>query len=137
MARISEKVIDTLKQTIDLVAVIKDRGVTLRKRGKQYKGHCPFHPDEKTPSFAVTPAENLWHCFGCDAGGDVIRFVELMDKVSFPEAVKRLNGHQGISHKGSFPLTIKGVDKSDKRGPIKGVRPNASKLSTNPLIMLL
>ena len=42
----------------------------------------------------MTPAEHLWHCFGCDAGGDVIRFVELMDKVSFPEAVKRLNGHQ-------------------------------------------
>ncbi|MBL1276433.1 MAG: toprim domain-containing protein [Ectothiorhodospiraceae bacterium] len=105
MARISEEVIEGLKQTTDLVAVIKERGVTLRKRGKQYKGHCPFHPDEKTPSFAVTPAENLWHCFGCDTGGDVIRFVELMDKVSFPEAVKCLNGHQVVSQKPSSSLT--------------------------------
>lgn len=93
MPRTPDEVIDRIKQTTDLVAVIKDRGVKLRKTGKQYKGRCPFH-EEKTPSFTVTPAEHLWHCFGCDKGGNVIQFVELMDKVSFPEAVKRLNGHQ-------------------------------------------
>ena len=93
MPRIPEELIDRIKQTTDLVAVIKARGVKLRKRGKQHKGRCPFH-EGKTPFFTVTPAEHLWHCFGCDTGGDVIRFVELMDKVDFPEAVKRLNGHQ-------------------------------------------
>ncbi len=96
MARIPEQQITQLKQTTDLVAVIKDQGVKLRKVGNLYKGRCPFH-EEKTPSFTVTPAENLWHCFGCDAGGDVIRFVELMDKVSFPEAFKRLAGDQMAS----------------------------------------
>ncbi len=107
MGRIPDNDIERIKRATDLVAVIKDRGVKLRKRGKQYKGHCPFHLDEKTPSFAVTPAENLWHCFGCDTGGDVIRFVELIDKVSFPEAVKRLNGHQGVSRQPSSSLTAK------------------------------
>jgi DNA primase len=81
MPRIPAEVIDRIKQATDLVAVIKDRGVRLRKTGQVYKGRCPFH-EEKTPSFTVTPAEKLWHCFGCDVGGDVIRFVELMDNDS-------------------------------------------------------
>lgn len=91
MPRIPDEVIDRIKQTTDLVAVIKDRGVKLRKTGHLYKGCCPFH-EEKTPSFTVTPSKGLWHCFGCNAGGDVIRFVERMDKVSFNEAVRRLGG---------------------------------------------
>ncbi|HEN47442.1 MAG TPA: hypothetical protein ENI75_03670, partial [Mizugakiibacter sp.] len=93
MARIPDEQIEHLKQTTDLVAVIKDRGVQLRKSGRVYKGRCPFH-EEKTPSFTVNPAEHLWHCFGCDKGGNVIQFVQLVDQISFPEAVKRLNGHQ-------------------------------------------
>ena len=80
MPRIPDALIERLKQTTDLVAVIKDRGVKLRKIGQVYKGRCPFHA-EKTPSFTVTPAKKLWHCFGCKIGGDVIRFVELMDHV--------------------------------------------------------
>ncbi len=94
MPRIPDALIDRIKQSTDMVAVIKDRGVKLRKTGKQYKGRCPFH-EEKTPSFTVTPAEHLWHCFGCDKGGNVIQFVQWMDKISFPDAVKCLNGgHQ-------------------------------------------
>jgi len=77
--RIPDELIDRIKQATDLVAVIQQPvGLNtdlLRKTGQVYKGRCPFH-EEKTPSFAVTPAENLWHCFGCDTGGDVIRFVE-------------------------------------------------------------
>ncbi len=113
MPPIPETVITHLKQTADLVAVIKARGVKLRKRGQQYQGCCPFH-EEKTPSFTVTPSKGLWHCFGCDKGGNVIQFVELMDRVSFPEAVKRLNGQQQnalveppASHKKSSSLTAK------------------------------
>ncbi len=52
---------------------------------------CPFHTEE-TPSFSVNPAKNLWQCFGCGTGGDAIRFVELFDKMSFPEAVEKLDG---------------------------------------------
>lgn len=87
---IDQNRIDRIKQTVDLVALIRSRGVRLTKNGKGYKGLCPFHEDKKTPSFSVTPDKGLWHCFGCDKGGDAIRFVELIDGVDFKEAVKRL-----------------------------------------------
>ena len=82
--------LEQLKQSVDLIALVESRGVKLKKTGKSYKGLCPFHA-EKTPSFTITPSKNLWHCFGCGQGGDAIRFVELLDGVSFPDAVRRLN----------------------------------------------
>src|SRR5712692_1966392 len=63
--------------------------------GGSLKGLCPFH-DEKTPSFNVTPARGLWYCFSCADGGDVIRFVERVDSLSFPEAVEHLAARAGI-----------------------------------------
>ena len=90
MPLIPESIINHIKQTTDLVALVKNRGVKVRKTGNLYKGRCPFH-DEKTPSFTVNPAERLWNCFGCDTGGDVIRFVELIDGIEFPEAVEKLS----------------------------------------------
>src|SRR5262249_59749206 len=63
--------------------------------GGSLKGLCPFH-DEKTPSFNVTPARGLWYCFSCADGGDVIKFVEKVDNLSFPEAVERLAARAGI-----------------------------------------
>ncbi|MDH5525391.1 MAG: CHC2 zinc finger domain-containing protein [Desulfobulbaceae bacterium] len=86
---IEQSKIDALKQSVDLVALVKSRGVGLKKTGKSYKGPCPFH-DDNDPSFTVNPEENLWNCFGCNKGGDAIRFVELIDKVNFKEALKRL-----------------------------------------------
>src|SRR5690606_5692872 len=65
-------------------------GIMLKKNGKGYTGLCPFHEDTN-PSLSVNPSKNLWQCFGCGTGGDIIRFVELFDKVSFPEAVKQLS----------------------------------------------
>src|ERR687890_18483 len=73
--------------------------VTLRRAGGgSMKGLCPFH-DEKSPSFHVTPSRNLWHCFGCGAGGDVISFVQQIDHLSFTEAVERLAGRANIDLK--------------------------------------
>lgn len=89
MPRIPDAEVERLKQTIDLTTLIESRGIALKKRGAQYVACCPFHA-EKTASFSVTPAKRLWHCFGCDEGGDAIRFVELIDRVSFREAVNRL-----------------------------------------------
>ncbi|WP_328593699.1 DNA primase [Actinomadura macrotermitis] len=63
--------------------------------GGNLKGLCPFH-DEKSPSFNVTPARGLYHCFGCGAGGDVIKFVQEIDHLSFSEAVERLAGKAGV-----------------------------------------
>ena len=88
---IEKEKIEAIKRDIDLVALVKAKGVKLRKNGKSYFGLCPFHAD-KNPSFSVNPTNNLWQCFGCGAGGDVIRFIELFDQVSFPEAVRKLNG---------------------------------------------
>src|SRR6266568_531324 len=88
---IKKERIEAVKQGVDLVALIKSRGIALKKNGKGYVGLCPFHTEE-TPSFSVNPKENLWQCFGCGTGGDSIRFVELFDKLPFPEAVEKLDG---------------------------------------------
>jgi len=87
---IDKEKIEAIKQGVDILALVRSRGITLKKNGKGYKGLCPFHED-KTPSLSVNPDTNLWQCFGCNAGGDVIRFVELIDKVDFKEAIKRLS----------------------------------------------
>jgi DNA primase len=85
--------IDDLKSHADIVQVIQER-VPLRRAGASYKGLCPFH-GEKTPSFSVNP-DRGFHCFGCGVGGDVIKFVELYDKVTFPEAVRSLASRFGL-----------------------------------------
>ena len=61
-----------------------------------WKGLCPFH-GEKTPSFQVNGDKGFFHCFGCGVGGDVIKFVELYDKVTFPEAVRQLAARAGLA----------------------------------------
>ena len=73
--------------------VVQER-VPLRRSGPAWKGLCPFH-GEKTPSFQVNGDKGFFHCFGCGVGGDVIKFVELYDKVTFPEAVRQLAGRVG------------------------------------------
>lgn len=87
---IEKERIEHIKTTVDIKALIESKGIRLKKNGKGYFGLCPFHHD-KSPSLSVTPAKNEWHCFGCDQGGDVIRFVELFDQVDFKEAVNRLS----------------------------------------------
>ena len=81
--------IEHIKTRVDLVALIESRGIVLKKRGAQYVACCPFHA-EKSPSFTVTPAKRLWHCFGCEIGGDAIKFVELFDKLNFKDALEKL-----------------------------------------------
>src|SRR5690348_13626871 len=73
--------IDDLKTHADIVVVIQDY-VSLKKVGAKYKGLCPFH-GEKTPSFNVDRDKGFFHCFGCQAGGDVIKFIELHERVGF------------------------------------------------------
>lgn len=86
--------VDDLKSHVDIVQVIQER-VQLRKTGATWKGLCPFH-GEKTPSFHVYGEKGFFKCFGCSLAGDVIKFVELYDKVSFPEAVRQLAGRAGL-----------------------------------------
>src|SRR5258708_25569813 len=87
--------VDDLKSHVDIVQIVQER-VPLRKSGATWKGLCPFH-GEKTPSFHVNGEKGFFHCFGCGVGGDVIKFVELNDKVSFPEAVRQLAARAGLS----------------------------------------
>jgi DNA primase catalytic core len=86
---IDKEVIEQAKRT-DLLALVQAKGIQLKKNGKSWFGLCPFHAD-KTPSLSINPVKNLWQCFGCGAGGDAIRFVELFDQVDFKEAVARLS----------------------------------------------
>jgi DNA primase len=87
--------IQDLKSHADIVQVVQER-VPLRRSGSAWKGLCPFH-GEKTPSFQVSGDKGVFHCFGCGVGGDVIKFVELYDKITFPEAVRQLAARAGMT----------------------------------------
>src|SRR5215813_539595 len=93
--RIRDEDIALVRERTSIVDVISDH-VTLRPAGGgNVKGLCPFH-DEKTPSFTVSSARNVYFCHGCGAGGDAIRFVMEVDHLTFVEAVERLAGRAGI-----------------------------------------
>ncbi|WP_456470905.1 DNA primase [Caminibacter sp.] len=85
---ISKESIENLKSLIDIVDVIGNY-VQLKKAGSNYKALCPFH-SEKTPSFVVSPAKQIYHCFGCGASGDAIKFVMEIEKLSYKEAIEKL-----------------------------------------------
>ena len=94
MGRFPQHFVDDLKAHADIVQVIQDT-VPLRKAGAGYKGLCPFHT-EKTPSFHVNRDKGFFHCFGCGTGGDVVKFLELQENLSFPEAVQQLAQRFGL-----------------------------------------
>ncbi len=85
--------VDRVKDSIDAVAYISTF-VPLRRAGGRFVGRCPFH-EEKTPSFSVRP-DGLFYCFGCGAGGDILRFIELKEGVEFPEALARAADFAGV-----------------------------------------
>jgi DNA primase len=86
---------DRVKQQADIVRVVGEY-VRLKKSGQNFTGLCPFH-SEKTPSFAVHPVKQIYHCFGCGAGGDVFKFVMEMDKITFPDSVRAVAEKCGIA----------------------------------------
>ena len=91
---ISQRFIDDLLARVDIAEVVGER-VTLKKAGKNLSGLCPFH-DEKSPSFTVSRDKQFYHCFGCGAHGNAIRFLMEYDRLSFPEAVEQLASRQGM-----------------------------------------
>lgn len=104
--RIPEAKIDEIRNASDIVDVISGY-VKLKKRGKNYLGLCPFHT-EKTPSFSVSVERQMYHCFGCGAGGNVFTFVMEYEKVSFVEALRTLAERAGIA------LPQEGVEEGEK-----------------------
>ncbi|MDD4957176.1 MAG: DNA primase [Candidatus Omnitrophica bacterium] len=94
MGRIKQEIIDQILDRLDIVEVIGEF-VPLKKTGGSFKACCPFH-NEKTPSFVVSPEKQIYHCFGCGAGGNAIGFVMKYENLSFPEAVRVLAPKAGV-----------------------------------------
>lgn len=91
---IGRDTIDRIRSRVDIVAVVSET-VKLTQRGRSWTGLCPFH-QEKSPSFTVSPERGLFHCFGCKTSGDVFKFVELSEGLSFVEVVKKLAERAGV-----------------------------------------
>lgn len=92
---IPQEILDEIVARCDIVSVINEY-VPLKRRGSNYQGLCPFH-NEKTPSFSVSPAKQIFHCFGCGKGGNVFRFVMEIEGISFVEAVEKLAKRAGVT----------------------------------------
>jgi len=103
MARIEEAELERLKREVSLIRLIEDSGIELRRQGKDYACHCPFHEDS-TPSLVVSPAKNLFHCFGCGAAGGVIDWIMKQQNLSFREAVASLQSAPSLAAKGLSTL---------------------------------
>lgn len=109
---IPQNVLDQIQDRCDIVEVIQ-RAVPLKRAGRGFSAPCPFH-SEKTPSFTVSPDKQIFHCFGCGAGGNVFTFVMKYDKLTFPEAVRQLAQSAGVQ----LPEDEEFRKKEDSRQPL-------------------
>lgn len=104
--RIAEEKLNDIRQAVDIVDVVSEY-VQLKKQGRNYFGLCPFH-GENTPSFSVSPDKQIYHCFGCGAGGNAFSFLMEVDGLSFQEAAVRL------AQKGNIKLDIEAASTDRK-----------------------
>ena len=104
MARIAVQEIERLKVEVSVERLLQSAGIVLKKSGKDYVGRCPFHEDD-TASLVVTPAKNLWHCFGCGVAGGPIDWVMKSNGVSFRHAVELLR--EGVCSLAAEPGIVK------------------------------
>ncbi|MDP2168391.1 MAG: DNA primase [Thermodesulfovibrionales bacterium] len=93
----SDGILEEIKSRLDIVEIISDY-VSLKKSGQNFKGICPFH-SEKTPSLVVSPHKQIFHCFGCGAGGDIAGFLMKYENLSFPESLRILAKKAGVALK--------------------------------------
>lgn len=91
----NNSILEEIKNRVDIVDLISEY-VSLKRTGQNWKGLCPFH-SEKTPSFTVSPAKQIYHCFGCGAGGDIFTFLVQYENLSFQEALGTLAKRAGIT----------------------------------------
>ena len=91
----SEDKVSEIRDRASILEVVSDY-ITLKKAGKNHRGLCPFH-SEKTPSFMVNEEKQIFHCFGCNVGGDVFTFLMKVANFSFPQAVEELAKRYGVS----------------------------------------
>lgn len=106
MVKISQKDIDFILDTLDIVDLISEY-IKLEKKGRNYLGLCPFH-NEKTPSFTVSREKKIFHCFGCNKGGNVFQFLSQIENITYAQAVSKLASRFGIKieEKESFEYDI-------------------------------
>ncbi|HET7099527.1 MAG TPA: DNA primase, partial [Terriglobia bacterium] len=121
--------VEDVRAAADIVKIVGDY-VQLRKAGANMMGLCPFH-QEKTPSFAVHPGKQIFHCFGCGVGGDVFKFIMLVDNLTFPEALERLADKVGVTLVQTGP---RGKDsKSHERAALYTIHEAAAKFYAGQL----
>jgi len=94
--------IDEIKQKMDIVQLVSEYVTDLKQAGANWKARCPFH-EEKTPSFMVSQEKQIFHCFGCGKGGDIFTFVQEMEGMEFPEALRLLAKKAGVKLKQQDP----------------------------------
>lgn len=107
---ISDEDKDRVRQASDLVAIVQET-VELKPRGHEFWGCCPFH-GEKTPSFHIIPATQVWHCFGCGEGGDVFTYIMKRENLSFPESIRYLADRAGIEIKDDSSYRERGTKRT-------------------------
>jgi len=106
MSFISEKTIEQVRSSADIIEIISHY-IQLKKKGRNFFGLCPFH-GEQTPSFSVNPERQIFKCFGCGIGGNVINFIMEYEKIAFIDAIKQLADQNGIE------IELKGNEKYSK-----------------------
>ena len=111
--RILQEDIEAVRDATDIVALIGER-VALKKSGRQFAGLCPFHT-EKTASFYVSAEKGVYHCHGCNASGNVFRFLRDLDGLDFPETVEFLARKAGITLRYEQGSAVRGDDGSHRR----------------------
>ncbi len=94
MSYITDNIIEEVRNKFDILEVISSY-IDLKKTGRNYVGLCPFH-SEKTPSFTVSPEKQIFHCFGCQSGGNIFSFIMQIENITFPEAVRLLGRKAGL-----------------------------------------
>jgi DNA primase len=108
--------VEQLKNNMDIVDIISNY-IEVRKAGANFKANCPFH-GEKTPSFVISPAKQIYHCFGCGVGGDSIKFVQEYEKLNYPEALEKIASMMNFS----LAYTQGGSDNTEARRLLEHVQ---------------
>jgi DNA primase len=129
--RILKDDIEALRRQADIVAVVSDY-TGLKRAGGSYKGLCPFHT-ERTPSFTVKPGDNVYHCFGCDASGDLYDFLMRIEGLGFPEAVEALARRSGYTLRYE-ELSARDREAIGERSRLVGVMGAAQRFFTRTLL---